>query len=99
MKHTYNLETFCYGQWISVIRDGSLGYCRGYLDARKDQYPRNAYRLSRSDGKLMEETEVCEDISVGMVAGYPTATQYETSGHRALKMAASIRARESEVRE
>ena len=70
---------------------GSLQYCQGFLDARKDYAPRNAYRLMRSDGKVMEEVAAYEDVFVGQIAGWPTAEQYESAANKALARAQAIR--------
>lgn len=90
MKHEYHIETLAIGQWLKIKR-GSLGYCQGYLDARKDASPRNAYRLMRSDGRVMEEVPARADVSIGQVAGWPTAEQYEAAARRALENAKAIR--------
>ena len=92
MKHGYRIETFYIGQWLKILT-GSLQYCQGYLDARKDHSPRNAYRLIRDDCRIMEELEAREDVSIGQIAGWPTAEQYEQAADRALEMAAKIRER------
>lgn len=92
MKHTYHLETFAIGKWLKII-SGSLQYCQGYLDARKDYAPRLAYQLTRSDGKIIEALEARDDVSIGQVAGWPTAEQYEIAANKALDRAKAIRAR------
>jgi len=90
MKHEYHLESFACDKWLKILQ-GSLQYCQGFLDARKDYAPRNAYRLMRSDGRVMEEVPAREDVSIGMVAGWPTAAQYETAANKALERAKAIR--------
>ena len=90
MPYNYHLETYAIGQWLK-IKQGSMQYCQGFLDARKDYAPRNAYRLVRSDGKVMEETAAREDVDIGQIAGWPTAGQYEAAGNRALETARAIR--------
>lgn len=92
-NHTYKLESNYLGEWRK-LKEGSLQYLQGYLDARKDASPRLAYRLMRSDGKVMEEVAAREDVSIGMVAGWPTAAQYERAAERALEKAKAIRERE-----
>lgn len=94
-SHTYKLESNYLGEWHK-IKDGSLQYLQGYLDARKDASPRLAYRLMRSDGKVIEEIAAREDVSIGMVAGWPTAGQYEAAAERALAKAKAIREREED---
>jgi hypothetical protein len=89
-NHTYKLESFYLERWMK-IKEGGLQYLQGYLDARKDASPRPAYRLVRSDGKVMEEVALRQDVSLGMVAGWPTAEQYERAAEKALAQAKAIR--------
>jgi hypothetical protein len=90
MKHEYRLESFYLDKWVT-LKKSSLSYLQGYLDARKDASPRLAYRIIRSDGKIIEEIAAREDVSVGMIAGWPTAEQYEHAAKRALDKAEAIR--------
>lgn len=92
MKHEYQLESFAIGKWLKILQ-GSMQYCQGFLDARKDYAPRNAYRLVRSDGKIMEEVAAREDVNIGQIAGWPTAAQYESAANKALERAKAIRER------
>lgn len=92
MKHEYHLESFAIGEWLKILQ-GSLQYCQGFLDARKDYAPRNAYRLMRSDGRVMEEVPAREDVDIGQIAGWPTAVQYEMAANKALERAKAIRER------
>lgn len=91
MKYTYSVESHFLGSWRKLFEE-SRDFCLGFLDARKDQAPRNAYRLTRSDGKVIVELPATEDVSIGMIAGWPTAEQYEFAAQRALVQAARIRA-------
>jgi hypothetical protein len=95
MKYEYKLETFYLGQWTRIASAGKE-YLRGYLAARKDEAPRLAYRILRSDGKVIDEIPAREDVSVGMVAGWPTPEQYEQAAGRAIERAQSIRRRKDE---
>ncbi len=100
MKYDYHIETFTIGKWLKIVM-GSREYCRGYLNARQDLSPRNAYRLVRSDGQIVDEYPAREDVSIGQVAGFPSAEQYERAGNRAFDMAKAIREqkqREEDVR-
>lgn len=92
MKHEYHLEAFTIGKWIKILQ-GSMQYCQGFLDARKDYAPRSAYRLMRSDGKIMEEIPAREDVNIGQIAGWPTAEQYEVAASKAFDRAKAIRER------
>jgi len=80
--------------WLSIIQDDSLLYLRGHIDARRDfGGPRRAYRIIRErDGRQMCSIPAIDDVSIGMVCGWPTAEQYEAAAARALARAAAIRA-------
>lgn len=90
MKHTYTVQSHYMGQWIDIVRD-TRDFCAGFLHARKDYAPRNAYRVMRSDGKVIAESPAFDDVSVGQVAGWPTPEQYEAAAKRAMDQAARIR--------
>jgi len=92
MKYDYHLESFAHGKWLKIL-EGSRQYCQGFLDARKDYSPSNAYRLMRSDGKMIERVLAREDVCIGHVAGWPTAEQFERAADRAYERARAIRAR------
>lgn len=89
MKHEYHLESFAIGKWLKILQ-GSLQYCQGFLDARKDYAPRTAYRLMRSDGRVMEEVAAREDVNIGQIAGWPSAEQYESAANKALERAMAL---------
>jgi len=91
MKHSYHIESFAIGKWLKLF-SGGLQFLQGYLDARSDMSPRLAYRIMRDDGRIIEEIAARDDVSVGMVAGFPTAEQYERAAQKALDMAKAIRA-------
>ncbi len=90
MQLEYTVESFYFGRWVKVIQ-GSLQYCQGYFDARKDYGPRNAYRVMRSDGRVIEEFKSRDDVFIGQIAGWPTAEQYERAATKALERAKAIR--------
>jgi hypothetical protein len=94
MKHTYTIETLFGDKWMPIIKGEYLQYCLGWLDRAQDQSPRPAYRLVRSDGKILKLLAEREDVCIGMVAGFPTAEQYEAAAQRALDKAAVIRENE-----
>lgn len=94
MKHTYSIGRLYNGEWYSLIKEEYLQYCLGWLDRAQDQSPRPAYRLVRSDGKVVKLMPEREDVSIGQVAGFPTAEQYEAAAQRALEKAAAIRENE-----
>lgn len=90
MKYTYSIETHYLDRW-TVIVNASRDYCLGYFDRVRESAPRNAYRLMRSDGKIMHEVHAMEDVSIGQVASWPTPEQYEHAAKRALDQADRIR--------
>jgi hypothetical protein len=47
--------------------------------------------MVRSDGKIVRELTEYEDVGIGMIAGFPTAEQYERAAERALERARKIR--------
>lgn len=92
MSYEYHIECPCLGKW-NRIKIGSRHYCDGYMDAMRGQAPRSHLRLVRSDGKVMDEITAYDDVSVGMIAGWPTAEQYERAANTALERAKTIRER------
>lgn len=95
-KLGYRIETLYEGKWVSIINSEQLGFCRGWLHARADCSPRPWFRLLRnSDGEILHQLTARSDVSVGQVAGWPTAEQHEAAAARALAKAAAIRARNS----
>jgi len=96
-KYSYKLETFYMDKWLAIKNDG-LQFLLGFMASRSDSSPRNAYRIVRSDGKIVEELPGRDDVHIGMVAGWPTAEQYERAAERALEKARIIRAREERER-
>ena len=99
MRHTYCVEVeSADGSWHPVVGTigASQGYCYGFVDALRDRPgPRLAYRAMRSDGHVGAFARALESVSIGQVAGFPTAEQYEAAGDRALERARLIRARET----
>lgn len=92
MKYEYYLETFSREKWLKILT-GTMHYCQGFLDAKKDYAPHNAHRLMRSDGKIIEEVAANDEVNLGQIAGWPTAEQYEFAANNALACAKSIRDR------
>lgn len=90
-KHSYIVESNYLGRWHKLFED-TRDFCMGYLHARRDEAPRIEYRLIRGDGKILQELKPEADVSIGMVAGWPTPEQYEGAAKRALDQAARIRA-------
>lgn len=76
----------------------NLNFCKGYLHAKVNEAPRSAYRIERSDGVIVEQHPAKDGVSIGMIAGYPTAEQYERAAANALDKAAIIRANQNRTR-
>jgi hypothetical protein len=91
-KYTYKIEYLYCNNWRKVF-EAPFHYCLGYIYAIKNYSPRNAHRVIRSDGLVMDEVNQSDDVGVGMVAGYPTAEQYEFAAEQALNRAKAIRAK------
>ena len=94
MKHTYTIETMFGDKWNAFIKDCPRSYCEGYMDAMRGQAPGLHLRLMRSDGKVVDEVLANDEVNIGMVAGWPSAGQYERAAEEALRRAASIRENE-----
>ena len=92
-KYTYDIESFYLGKWCRVTQYASRDYCEGYLDHCRYDAPRNEMRILRSDGKIVREICQFDEVSIGMIAGFPTPEQYERAAEFALEKAANIRKR------
>lgn len=90
MKYTYSVEAFFIDKWVKLLTD-TRDFCSGYITACQYDSPRNAYRLMRSDGKVIAELKAATEVCIGMVAGWPAPEQYEAAAKRALDQAARIR--------
>lgn len=95
MKYTYSVETFYLNQWVALIKDEQRGFAHGYFFGRKDTVigPRLECRFIRSDGKVIDSYPATNDVSLGMIAGFPSPEQYEQAAEKALKTAKQIRER------
>lgn len=93
-EYSYSIETFYINSWMKLFSE-SRDFCLGYLNRVKDFSPRNAYRLIRSDGKIIESVPENLEVSIGQIAGWPTSGQYKRAADNALKIAAEIEKREN----
>lgn len=85
-RYTYHLEAHHRGAWRRLHGEVSRGYGEGYLACmRSIAGPTLAYRLVRSDGRVIDETNGKEEATVGAVAGWPTWQQYASAAARALE--------------
>lgn len=95
-KFTYSIQFLDGTNWITPYGFNQLskGYAEGYFDCYTQQPgPRLACRVLRSDGELHLEASEKTEVSIGMIAGWPTPEQYEEAAQRALDKAADIRER------
>ena len=92
MKHTYRLETLVDGEWRALVGSAcGREYGLGYVVARREMPgPRYGVRLVRDDGKVLDEAPALDEVSIGPVAGWPTAAQYRAAAARALAKADEI---------
>ena len=94
-KYTYAVEVQWLEGWRPIIDAETRDFCLGYLAShRQHPGPRVAVRVVRSDGNVLDTASAEERASLGMVAGFPSAAQYERAAERALASAAVIRERE-----
>jgi hypothetical protein len=88
---SYRIESKYKGEWVKVT-SASAQWCRGWLARSRNASPCPAFRLVReSDGKVFDEHAERTEVSIGQVAGWPTAEQYEAAAERALVEARRIR--------
>lgn len=79
-KYSYAIEAKWQGDWRPIFgeQDGSLEYMRGRMATMREYPgPRSAYRLVRSDGKVLEEVSALTELSYGML---PQGFGYQWSG-------------------
>jgi hypothetical protein len=88
----YRIESFYCGKWCKIADYVSRQFAQGVLWASKHDAPRLAYQVVRiEDGKVVDELPANDEVSVGMIAGFPTAEQYERAAEKALARAKAIR--------
>lgn len=97
MKHTYRLEVRTGNSWYRLF-ENSRDFCMGYLTRAMESSPRLAMRVMRGDGVLVDQIAMSDSVSIGMVAGWPTAEQYRQAAHRALAAAEEIERRPPNAR-
>lgn len=100
MRHVYYIEFLIDGVW-SRTAGCACGreFGHGYLAALREGHgPRLAARLMRDDGKEVDFTTALEEVSIGPVAGHPTAAQYRAAAAHALAKAEELEKRQAERR-
>ena len=94
-KYTYQLQAFGETlQWFTLggCSDVPLQWAHGFMAARQEMNgPMLPLRILRSDGKIVAENAGRIEVSIGLVAGFPSPEQYERAAERALQTAAKIR--------
>ena len=89
----WRIEVYAFGKW-STHTLCPRGYGEGYLDHHRDAHgPRCAMRLVDPAGRVRDEVKAVDTVSIGMIAGWPTAEQYEAAANVALERARLIRER------
>jgi hypothetical protein len=91
---SYHLEIPCLGKW-NRFKTGSKGYCQGYMDALRGEWPRSEVRMVDDSGKVIDQFGEEIRVSIGQVAGWPTAEQYERAANEAIEKARLIRENEA----
>ena len=98
MKYTYRIEVHDGAKWVGcpTLRDVAKTWGEGWIaHHRESRGPRPGLRLVRDDGRVMDEAPTLTEASIGMIAGFPTAQQYEDAAERCLEQARLIREREA----
>lgn len=91
----YRFQILTGDVWSTLI-ESKRGFCMGYLLCYHDSPgPRLEARVLGPTGKVINSTRARPEVSIGMVAGWPTAEQYEAAASRALELAKDIREREA----
>lgn len=93
-RYTYAVEVQAQagGEWYPIVRHETRDFCLGYILALRDQPPpRQARRVVRSDGKVVEQADHDSRVALGMIAGFPTPEQYERAALAAMEKAAHLR--------
>ena len=89
----YQVQAKWGDEWRVLFSESSRAYCQGYIARCRDEpMPRLAWRIVDSKtGRVIEEVSPRAEVDLGMVAGWPTAEQYEAAAARAMEAAARIR--------
>lgn len=94
----YTVEVLRDERWVPIT-SGARSYCMGFFDARLQLAPRLAMRVARTglqgERKVLAHAPAKDTVSIGQIAGSPTAEQYEDAAAKALAAAQHIRSRAS----
>ncbi|MEB3320122.1 MAG: hypothetical protein VKI63_04195 [Cyanobium sp.] len=98
MTFNYTVEVLRDERWVPITT-GTRSYCMGFFDARLQLAPRLAMRVVRNGvqdkRKVLAHAPAKDTVSIGQIAGFPTAEQYEAAAAKALAAAQYIRSRAS----
>jgi hypothetical protein len=96
MKYAFEVQRTD-GSWSRLFEE-SRSYCLGYCECSASQPgPRLACRVVHIlSGSVIAGHPARDEVSIGQIAGSPSAGQYEAAGNRALAIAAKIRERQAE---
>jgi hypothetical protein len=89
----YHVQTRRGEKWFTVLQDQGKAYCQGYLDRVRDEIEiRNEWRLldTKTD-KVLLTVPPRTDVSLGQIAGWASAKQYEEAAERAKAKAKTVR--------
>lgn len=93
-RREWSVQVFGFGKWRQLFTERQA-WAEGYIAHHRDAHgPKIAMRIIDAHGQVRAEVEAVEDVSIGMIAGWPTAEQYELAAERALAKARAIRAAE-----
>lgn len=99
-KHRWQVQALCHAgtpdeKWVKIVED-TRAYCMGYLEGRRDiKPPRLAMRVidvvANHVVALLNEDST---VSIGAVAGFPTARQYMNAATEAMAKARVLQEQE-----
>lgn len=90
-RSDWRIEAYGFGKWHTLLMC-TRGYGEGWLDHHREAPgPRCAQRLLDPQGRVRGEVEAIDEVSIGMIAGHPTAEQYERAAAVATERARLIR--------
>lgn len=95
MTYRYAIDVFYdeIHRWVTLpgLGDVSLQYAEGYVTGHHDSPGlARAIRIVRSDGKVKREEPACAEVSLGMIAGWPSAQQYRRAAAAAIAKAEQL---------
>lgn len=93
VRKTYSIELEAEHGWRTAVSEVSLPYIMGWYHCYcRAPGPRLAAKVVGPDG-VVAQTPALDQVSIGQVAGFPAAEQFERAAGQALEMARAIRER------